>query len=265
MRGVELIPIAAFSDNYLWLLHNGTHAAVVDPGDAAPVMRTLAQLELALCAILVTHHHADHVSGLPRLLQQHAVPVYGPAHEAIAGVTHPLAQGSEVVISELDLQLQVLDVPGHTAGHIAYFATSAPGRSAPILLCGDTLFSAGCGRLFEGTAAQMVQSLAQLAALPDTTEVYCTHEYTLSNLAFASAAEPVNPARDVYREWCVQQRELGLPTLPSTLAREKAVNPFLRCDVPEVRQAVARQCGTELHTTRDVFAALREWKNHFRA
>jgi hydroxyacylglutathione hydrolase len=264
MRSVLIEPIEAFSDNYIWLLHDGHTALVVDPGDAAPVIAALRSRQLQLAAILVTHHHGDHVGGLRDLLDRWPVPVHGPAREPIAGVSHRLNEGDEVAVYALDARFRVLDVPGHTAGHIAYYAERLPGRAAPALFCGDTLFSAGCGRLFEGTAAQMMQSLAKLAALPADTEVYCTHEYTLSNLAFAAAAEPVNAARDAYAAWCRGRRDALQPTLPSSIGREKAINPFLRCELRPVADAVTAHAGTALPTALDVFAAMRQWKNSFR-
>lgn len=253
---MNIIPLPAFRDNYIWLLHDGRHAVAVDPGDAAPVEQYLAEHGLTLTAVLVTHHHPDHVGGLAALTAGRQIPVYGPAQEAIAGLTVRLADGDRVRIEAPALDLAVLEVPGHTAGHIAYYGDG-------VLFCGDTLFSAGCGRLFEGTAAQMAASLARLATLPDDTRVYCTHEYTLSNLAFARAAEPRNAARDRYLEECEALRAGGRPTLPSTLAREKAINPFLRAAEPEILDALARHLGQRPADALASFAALREWKNVF--
>lgn len=250
----QIVPLPAFKDNYIWLMHDGRHAVVVDPGDAAPVSDFIALHDLTLAAVLITHHHADHVGGLTGLSP--ACPVYGPAREDIAGITHPVQAPDVVSIPEFELTLQVLDVPGHTRGHIAYFT---PG----VLFCGDTLFSAGCGRLFEGTPAQMFNSLNTLSALPDDTQVYCTHEYTLANLAFAQAAEPENPARDRWLEECRTRRGAGEPTLPSSIAREKMINPFLRPDSPSVRNALARHSGHPPVDALDAFTALRAWKNTF--
>ena len=254
---MHIIPLPAFRDNYIWLVHDDAHAIVVDPGDAAPVEAWLAaHTSIRLSAILVTHHHPDHVGGIPALLARHPVPVYGPAAENIAAVSDPLADGDTVHLSAPPIAFEVMAIPGHTAGHIAYHA---PG----ILFCGDTLFSAGCGRLFEGTPVQMAGSLERLAALPDDTRVYCTDEYTLSNLAFARAAEPVNPARDAYAAHCEAQRAAGEPTLPSTIGREKVVNPFLRCEQPGVIETVRARTGERPADCVACLAALRAWKDVF--
>lgn len=251
-----IIPLPAFRDNYIWLLRRGRDAVVVDPGDAAVVKSHLAEHGLRLTAILVTHHHADHVGGLGALLARHPVPVFGPATEAIVGVDVPVAEGDMVDLPPLGQTFTVLDVPGHTAGHVAYHA---PG----VLFCGDTLFSAGCGRLLGGSAAQLYASLQRLATLPANTAVYCTHEYTLANLAFSRAVEADNPARDRYAAECEARRTLGEPTLPSSIGVEWAVNPFLRVDVPEVIEAVTAQQGHRPTTPLECFAALRRWKDGF--
>lgn len=257
---MKLYAIPAFSDNYLWLLHDTRQAIVVDPGQAEPVLECLREHRLALQTILVTHHHSDHVGGVAALRDATGARVVGPAHERIPEPFVPVQQGD--VVEALGMSFNVLDVPGHTAGHIAYYA-ECPGE-APLLFCGDTLFSGGCGRLFEGTPAQMLASLDALAALPGNTRVCCAHEYTLANLRFARAVEPGNgPLRD-YQATCEQLRSRGEPTLPSSIALERQVNPFLRSREPEVLASVAAHAP---HTdTRDeaaVFAALREWKNQF--
>ncbi len=259
---IQLHPIPAFQDNYLWLLHDGAQALVVDPGDAAPVLAFLAQHQLQLQAILLTHHHADHTGGVAELRAATGAAVYAPAAETLpasVGQVQALADGDRVAL--LGLEFEFFSVPGHTAGHGAYLAAQAPG--GPLLFCGDTLFSAGCGRLFEGTAAQMLASLDRLAALPDETRVCCAHEYTLSNLRFAQAVEPGNADVEQHLAHCSALRERGLPTLPSTLAQERRINPFLRSREPAVIRAIAQhdpQAVDEIAR----FAALREWKNAFR-
>jgi len=257
---MHIIPLPAFRDNYIWLMRNAHHALVVDPGDAQPVIDYLVRERLQLAAILITHHHADHVGGLGALLARWPVPVHGPFNESIDGVDHPVAEGDMVRIDVLDVEFDVLDIPAHTAGHIAFVSRDA---SARVLFCGDTLFSAGCGRLFEGTPAQLAGSLAKLTALPDDTQVYCTHEYTLSNLAFATVAEPHNPARDAYAEHCKALRETHQPTLPSTIGLEKAINPFLRSDQTQIHDQVAAQTGARPQDAQACLAALRAWKDNF--
>lgn len=254
-----LIPIPAFADNYLWLLHDGKRALVVDPGDAEPVLRALRQHTLQLESILVTHHHADHTGGVDALRQACGAKVYGPAAERIPQPVTPL-QGGDMVHA-LGLDFQVLDVPGHTAGHIAYYAPNINGR--PLLFCGDTLFSGGCGRLFEGTPAQMLASLDKLAALPGDTVVCCTHEYTLSNLRFALAVEPGNADLVAYQARCINLRETGQPTLPTTISQELLINPFLRTRQATV-MAAARRFDASAHGDNTVFAAIRQWKNQFK-
>ncbi len=258
---MNLIALPAFADNYIWMLHDGKQAVVVDPGDAAPVRAALDAQGLALAGILVTHHHPDHVGGLDDLRPCLHGPVYGPAREKIPGPYLALQDGESIEM--LGLRFSVLDVPGHTAGHIAYLQQTDAETKAPLLFCGDTLFSAGCGRLFEGTPAQMKTSLDRLAALPADTQVCCTHEYTLSNLRFAAAVEPRNTARAEYEQRCRARRDAGLPTLPSSIGLERRINPFLRCDAPEV-VASARAQGAASNETVAVFTALREWKNRFR-
>jgi len=254
---MDIIPLSAFQDNYIWLLRRDRHAAVVDPGDAAVVRRYLAEQQLQLSAILLTHDHADHVGGVAALAAEYDIPIYGSAKEQVAGVNHPVADGAPVVLNELDLTLEALDVPGHTASDIAFYA---PG----MVFTGDTLFSAGCGRLFGGTAAQLYHSLARLAALPDDTRVYCGHEYTLSNLAFAAQVEPGNAEQVRWHEHCIELREVGKPTLPSTIALEKAINPFLRTDEEAVIEAVAVCKGERPANGLACFTALRVWKDGFR-
>jgi len=256
---LNILAIPAFQDNYLWLIHDDRHAAVVDPGDAAPVLTALDAHRLSLAAILLTHHHADHVGGVPALLQRFHVPVFGPRREAISQITHPLSEGDSAAVPQLGLQLDVLDVPGHTSGHIAYLA-----RQEQWLFCGDTLFAGGCGRLFEGTPQQMADSLAKLAALPDTTQVYCAHEYTLANLRFAHEVEPENVLLNQRIAAEQAKRDRGLPTIPSTIGLEKATNPFLRYERPAIVEKLISTGHLANREPIAAFAALRQWKNSYR-
>jgi hydroxyacylglutathione hydrolase len=258
---MKLLPLPAFSDNYIWLVHDGHEALVVDPGDATPVLEALRSMRLSLRTILVTHHHGDHTGGVSALHSASSATVYGPARENIPQPFTALNHGDEV--QALGLRLTVIDVPGHTAGHIAYFCDNLDG--APALFCGDTLFCGGCGRLFEGTPAQMHASLARLAALPLATRVCCAHEYTLSNLAFARAVEPQNTELERHSQHCRRLRDAQMPTLPSTIATELAINPFLRTGAASVVQsACAHDPATNPNDPAAVFATLRQWKNDFR-
>lgn len=254
-----MLALPAFEDNYLWLLHDGRQALVVDPGDAAPVCDALEQGGLELAGILVTHHHADHVGGLAALLARHPAPVFGPADDRLPVPVQTARDGD--TLSLLGLEIQTLEVPGHTATHLAYY--TAPDGEAPLLFCGDTLFSAGCGRLFEGTPAQMQHSLSRLAALPGDTRVCCAHEYTLSNLRFALAVEPDNAALIAYEAQCRAARAAGHATLPAMLGLERDINPFLRWQVPAVQAAALNRGATSTDPVA-VLAAIRQWKNEFR-
>ena len=256
---MTLLPLPAFQDNYLWLLHDGQQALVVDPGDPQPVLQALAQARLTLQSILVTHHHRDHTGGLQALVEASSARVIGPARETLPVPFEPVAAGD--VFDAVGLRWQVIDVPGHTAGHVAYFCETA--QPAPLLFCGDTLFSGGCGRLFEGTPAQMLDSLDRLSALPGETRVCCAHEYTLSNLKFAREVEPENQELLDYQQACQAMRDRGEPTLPSTIGRERAINPFLRTRTADVIRAAQAYNGAPVNDPIGVFAAIRQWKNEF--
>lgn len=259
---ITVTPLPAFSDNYLWLLHHNGHAAVVDPGDGEVVLAALRERGLRLSAILITHHHPDHIGGLPALRRVWDVPVYGPQAEAgkIAGLTDLLDDGDRVVLPGLEVLFEVLAVPGHTLGHIAYYAAREK-----LLFCGDTLFAGGCGRLFEGTPQQMHASLQRLSALPQDTAMYCAHEYTLSNLDFARSAEPGNSALAAEIERVQELRARRQPSVPSTLQRERAFNPFLRCDMPALANSASAYAGKPLHDAVEVFAVLRSWKDSYKS
>ena len=257
---IEIVPLPAFQDNYIWTLRDADrknpHAAVVDPGEARPVKEYLAREGLTLVAILATHHHPDHVGGISELVATAKVPVFGPKGEPIPELTHPVGQGDKVEIPALNAIFSVLDIPGHTRAHVAYYGLES-------LFCGDTLFACGCGRVFEGTAAQMLDSLTKLATLPDETKVYCGHEYTLANIKFARAVDPDNRVLAAREERAQALRAAGRPTLPSTLGEERATNPFLRCTEPVVVESANKYLGSRIGDPVSVFAAIREWKNRF--
>jgi hydroxyacylglutathione hydrolase len=251
----ETIAVPAFKDNYIWLLRKGSLAVAVDPGDAAPVFAALDRDGLTLGAIIVTHHHADHQGGVAALLERHEVPVFGPASESITGMTEPLRGGETIMVEAIGTGFEVLAVPGHTLGHLAFYGQGK-------LLCGDTLFAGGCGRVFEGTPREMHDSLSRLASFPEETAAYCAHEYTAANLRFALAVEPGNRALQQRAREVAEARARGEATVPTTIALERSTNPFLRCDVAEVI-ASARREGAAADDAVSVFAALREWKNRF--
>ena len=255
---LKVTPVQAFRDNYIWLVHGEDpgRVAIVDPGDAQPVLAALEAQGLEAVAILLTHHHPDHSGGITALRQALGIPAWGPADERVAGINYPVRGGDHADLPRLGLSFAVLDIPGHTAGHIAFHGHGA-------LFCGDTLFSAGCGRVFEGTPEQMLGSLDALARLPDDTRIYCGHEYTLANLRFARAVEPGNAEIAQHAEHVAALRESDAPSLPSTLALEKRINPFLRCDDPAVKDAAERRAGHALATRVEVFATVRRWKDEF--
>lgn len=255
---LNLVALPAFDDNYIWMLHDGQRALVVDPGDSEVVLVALERLSLRLETILVTHHHVDHTGGVDILREATGAAVFGPLTETMPEPIRRLSGGDKV--QTMGLIFDVIDVPGHTSGHIAFYCDSVDG--IPLLFCGDTLFSGGCGRLFEGTPAQMLASLTKLAALPSQTRVCCTHEYTLSNLKFARAVEPNNAELIQYQQQCLALREANEPTLPSTIARELQINPFLRSDQAEVVHAAQRLDLTATDAVA-VFTAIRQWKNNF--
>jgi hydroxyacylglutathione hydrolase len=253
-------PVRAFSDNYIWLIESPdapTQVVAVDPGDAQPVIEELQRRNLKLAAILLTHHHPDHIGGVPGLLRLGEVPVIGPDDERIPYKSQTVRDGERCELPDLGLGFETLEVPGHTVSHIAFWGHGA-------LFCGDTLFSAGCGRMFEGNPKQMNASLNRLRDLPPETEVFCGHEYTAANLRFALTVEPTNRAALKYQERVNRIRAAGEPSLPSTLNLESQVNPFLRCDKAGVRDAAETHAGKNLAEPYEVFAVLRTWKDGFR-
>lgn len=252
-----VIPVPAFTDNYIWLVTNDHHqqAAIVDPGDAAPVLAELQHRHLEPVAILVTHHHHDHVGGIAGLLERYPdLPVYGPASELIPQLSRAMGEGQRVVLETLGMDFDVLDVPGHTAGHIAYYGEDS-------LFCGDTLFGNGCGRVFDGTLDDLHHSLQRLAQLPAETLVYCAHEYTVDNIGFAKWVEPDNTALDERLQQCWDLLDAGRATVPFELGSEFATNPFLRTHIPEVIARAEAIAGRETHSPAEVFAVLRIWKD----
>jgi len=253
------IPVNAFNDNYIWLIRimedpTSSHVAIVDPGDATPVLGTLNRMSLTPDALLITHHHYDHVGGIQEILHHYSIPVYGPASENIPAMDFPLKNNDKVTLKKGAIVFQIIEVPGHTSGHIAFYT---PG----MLLCGDTIFAGGCGRLFEGTAKQMYHSLETLSTLPDNTQIYCAHEYTLANLSFALLVEPDNEELQKRMATTKVLRANHQRTVPSSLALEKQTNPFLRCHHPDVIAAAERYAGKPLGSNVEVFTVIRAWKD----
>lgn len=254
--GLQVLPVPAFEDNYLWLIHDGRDAVVVDPGDAAPVEAALQHHGLALRAILVTHSHRDHIGGIAALRATRDIPVYGPAREPVPCLTHAVGDGSRVSLRAPVLELAVLDVPGHTVGHVAYYGQNR-------LFCGDTLFACGCGRI-DQPADVMHAALQRLAALPTGTLVFCTHEYTAANIRFALSVDAQNPDLLQRRDGVAALRADGRPSLPSTIGDELRCNPFLRCHIDVVKHAAELAAGERLQSSAAVFARLRSMKDRFR-
>ncbi|MCC2607328.1 hydroxyacylglutathione hydrolase [Planctobacterium marinum] len=252
---ISVFPIPAFTDNYIWCLHNDTHAVVVDPGDAAPVQAFLQQQQLTLTHILITHHHPDHIGGVAELKKAN-VTVIGPVSQRIAHIDKAVSEADTILLEPLNIAFQVMEVPAHTREHIAFYGE-------PGLFCGDTLFSAGCGRLFEGTPQQMHQVLQRYAHLPEHTKVYCTHEYTQANLRFALDLLPDDEALLQYATQVNQLRQQNTPTLPTTIAREKKVNPYLRVSERLLAEAVQRKTGALPDNDTETFAAVRHLKDQF--
>lgn len=260
MYNFTIHPIPALEDNYIWAIidKKAKTALIVDPGEASPVEHFLKDQQLRLLGILITHHHWDHTNGIAALVKNHTVPVFGPGTENIVEMTNKLSDTDKIKIEDFPLTFTSLSIPGHTSGHIAYYS---PG----VLFCGDTLFASGCGRIFEGTPEQMYASLQKIAALPDDTEIYCAHEYTLANLRFAKQVEPNNVDIDDRIKTVKALRDRGLPSLPSLLKDEKATNPFLRCEAKEVIASVQNHMEENLTSPVAIFAALRKWKDHFKS
>jgi hydroxyacylglutathione hydrolase len=256
MIKIEAIP--TFQDNYVWAIHNGHTAILVDPGEAAPILTWLHERDMTAAAILVTHHHHDHIGGIAELLTQASIPVYGPARGTETAT--PVSEGETLHLSAIGLNIKVIETPGHTLDHVCYLARIEQSEVAH-LFCGDTLFSCGCGRLFEGTPAEMYDSLTRLAQLPDNTQVYCAHEYTLANIAFALEAEPENQALIARHAEALALRKRGLATLPISMSSERNCNPFLRCDLPTLVEAASQHCKKPLSPGAETFAAVRAWKD----
>ncbi|MEW9906376.1 MAG: hydroxyacylglutathione hydrolase [Candidatus Symbiodolus clandestinus] len=256
----KLLSIPALKDNYIWLLQlPQQRAIIIDPGDAVPVLHYLAQQPLTPIAILLTHHHADHTAGVSALKAAHPqMMVYGPEETVDQGITQLIRAGLSLTIGELPVQ--ILAVPGHTLGHVAYYFSSTP--QTPWLFCGDTLFSAGCGRLFEGTAEQLFGSLQQLAALPSNTRICCAHEYTLDNLRFARQVDPLNPYLPRYQQHIIRLRGQMRPSLPTSLATQLLINPFLRCQQPDLQQQLGMTSSPSAPL--NLFTELRHRKDHFK-
>lgn len=248
----DIIPVPAFEDNYIWLLVHERNVVAIDPGDATPVLTLLKAQGWTLRAILITHHHHDHIGGVNELLAHYSVPVYAPSYGHYAFPHIPIKDGQEIHLSDIDETFKVMWLPGHTLDHVGYV-------NSQYLFCGDVLFGAGCGRLFEGTPQQMLESLNKIKQLPKSTKLYCTHEYTLKNIQFARTLEPNNLQLQAREQSVIQLRQQHLPSLPSTIASEIETNPFLRCNQAEIMQNSGVNSGVEI----DVFTAIRQMRNHY--
>lgn len=258
---IEIRPIPAFNDNYIWIITDGRYACIVDSGQSYPVISFLEQHQLQLKSILITHHHQDHTGGVVDLAQKTGAKVYAPMSSQIEGVNEYVQEGSVVDLSPIDLSLAVLEVPGHTLDHVAYVGQIYPQQD--VLFCGDTLFSCGCGRLFEGNASQMLQSLDKIKKMRDNTLIYCAHEYTESNIRWALAVDPSNPDLLTWQKSAKELRKQNKPTIPTTLGQELRTNPFLRANQSVIQQAAEQYAGRVLSSPTEVLAMLREWKNNF--
>jgi hydroxyacylglutathione hydrolase len=258
---INISPIPAFNDNYLWLIDDDKgHAVILDPGDATPVIKVLKERKLTLRAILITHHHNDHIGGINSLLEYENVPVYGPNTGKIPQITNPIKHGDSISLFNGSLVFETLEVPGHTQEHIAYFGQI---NEQPVLFPGDTLFAAGCGRLLGGTHQQLFHSLSMINLLPETTKIFSSHEYTLANLNFAQAVEPNNGDIQQRIRDEEQKRAENRPTLPTNLKLERLTNPFLRVDQASVAQSVKQYWNQDWSSAEDLFGALRKWKDSF--
>ena len=253
---INIEPIAAFSDNYIWLLSTNEGSIVIDPGESKSLLKILKENKLDLRAILITHHHFDHTGGIEEILSEISIDVYGPKNN-IASINKRLVGGSKINL--LGIEFEVIEIPGHTLDHIAYYSKN---NGQPILFCGDTLFAGGCGRVFEGTFKQMHNSLSILKKLPSNTKIYCGHEYTESNLAFAKNVEPLNENIISRYNETLNLRKQGIPSLPSTIGAELQTNPFLRVDTEEVQEMILKKFNTP-KDDEEVFTALRQWKDNF--
>ena len=253
---INIEPIAAFSDNYIWLLSTNEGSIVIDPGESKSLLKILKENKLDLRAILITHHHFDHTGGIEEILSEISIDVYGPKNN-IASINKRLVGGSKINL--LGIEFEVIEIPGHTLDHIAYYSKN---NGQPILFCGDTLFAGGCGRVFEGTFEQMHNSLSILKKLPLNTKIYCGHEYTESNLAFAKNVEPLNENIISRYNEILNLRKQGIPSLPSTIGVELQTNPFLRVDTEEVQEMILKKFNTP-KDDEEVFTALRQWKDNF--